>query len=75
MRSILQDFCRTKVRDNQPGYLTSPISGNREHDLRNYDELKAAGGDYLVIWGCEIKKKNLDSLIEKLSAFIGVGIP
>jgi site-specific DNA-cytosine methylase len=42
-------------------------------DQKNYVELNESGSDYLVIWGCEIKKMNLDNLIEKLSAFIGVG--
>ena len=43
---------------------------NKERDLRNYAELSNAEWDYLVIWGCEIKKKNLNLLIDKINNFI-----
>jgi len=46
------------------------IAKNKERDLRNYAELSNAGWDYLVIWGCEIKKKNLDFLVDKIHSFI-----
>jgi len=46
------------------------IAKNKERDLRNYAELKDAGWDYLVIWGCEIKKRKLDLLVDKISTFI-----
>jgi DNA mismatch endonuclease Vsr len=46
------------------------IIKNRERDLRNYAELNEAGWDYLVIWGCEIKKKVFSELIFKISGFL-----
>jgi len=51
-------------------FWENKITKNKERDLRNYTELNNAGWDYLVIWGCEIKKKNLDFLIEKISSFL-----
>lgn len=55
---------------NRP-FWEHKIACNQERDLKNYAELNEAGWDYLVIWGCEIKKRNLDSLINKLKLFIG----
>jgi DNA mismatch endonuclease Vsr len=51
-------------------FWENKIARNIERDNKNYIELKEAGWEYLVIWGCEIKKKNLDFLIEKITRFI-----
>jgi len=61
---------RGKLPETNKLFWEAKISKNKERDLRNYAELSNAGWEYLVIWGCEIKKKNLDFLIEKLSQFI-----
>ena len=51
-------------------FWENKITKNKERDLRNYAELRNANWDYLVIWGCEIKKRNLNQLIEKITSFI-----
>ena len=50
-------------------FWESKINKNRERDLKNYYELNNAGWDYLVIWACEIKKKNIDYLLSKIKHF------
>ena len=47
-------------------YWEQRIIKTKKRDIRNYKELKSYGWEYLVIWECEIKNKNLDVLIKKL---------
>ena len=54
---------------NKP-FWEAKIIKNKERDLKNYIELSDAGWEYLVIWGCELKKRKLNLLIDKLSMFI-----
>ena len=51
-------------------FWENKMAKNKERDLKNYLELSNAGWDYLVIWGCEIKKRNLNLLIDNISRFI-----
>jgi DNA mismatch endonuclease Vsr len=46
------------------------IEKNVARDARNYSELRSAGWEYLVVWGCEIKKKNFGILKDKISGFL-----
>jgi DNA mismatch endonuclease Vsr len=64
------DCKRGRLPETNRLFWENKISGNRERDLKNYDELKAAGGDYLVIWGCEIKRRKVNELIEKINSFL-----
>jgi len=61
---------RGQLPETNKVFWENKITKNKERDLRNYIELSNAGWKYLVIWGCEIKKKNLDLLIKKLYSFI-----
>jgi DNA mismatch endonuclease Vsr len=61
---------RGQLPETNKVFWENKITKNKERDLRNYTELSDAGWKYLVIWGCEIKKKNLDLLIKKLYSFI-----
>ena len=61
---------RGQLPETNKLFWETKIAKNKERDLRNYAELRDAGWDYLVIWGCEIKKRKLDQLIEKISSFI-----
>jgi len=65
---------RGKLPETNKVFWENKITRNKERDLRNYTELSNAGWEYLVIWGCEIKKKNLVFLIEKINSFISKGI-
>lgn len=44
---------------------------NKTRDIKNYNLLDSMGWKYLVIWECEIKKKNIDLLKEKIISFLG----
>ena len=61
---------RGQLPETNKLFWENKITKNKERDLRNYTELSNAGWDYLVIWGCEIKKRNLNKLIEKIRRFI-----
>jgi len=61
---------RGQLPETNKLFWENKITKNKERDLKNYTELSNAGWEYLLIWGCEIKKKNLDLLINKLSKFI-----
>ncbi len=43
---------------------------NQERDLRNYRELKEKGWSYLVIWECELKKKDEQEMYNRIFNFI-----
>jgi DNA mismatch endonuclease Vsr len=64
------DCKRGQLPKTNGSFWTNKIAKNQDRDLRNYTELKVAGWDYLIIWGCEIKKKNLNFLIEKIDKFL-----
>jgi DNA mismatch endonuclease Vsr len=64
------DCKRGRLPETNRAFWENKIVKNKMRDRKNYLELNEAGWDYLVIWGCEIKKKNLDILIKKIEKFI-----
>jgi DNA mismatch endonuclease Vsr len=63
--------CRKgKLPVSNKEYWENKINKTKSRDKKNYKELKSNGWDYLVIWECEIKKKNLDNLIIKITKFL-----
>ena len=46
------------------------IEGNVHRDADNCAALTAAGWDYLVVWECELKEKNLEPLWDLIAAFL-----
>jgi DNA mismatch endonuclease Vsr len=67
------DCKRGHLPSTNTSFWAAKIAKNQERDSKNYEELHKAGWDYLVIWGCEIKKKNSDNLKVKILNFIGDG--
>jgi DNA mismatch endonuclease Vsr len=66
-------ICRHgKLPESNHTYWENKITKTKERDIRNYNELKDNGWDYLVIWECELKKKQLDVLIDKIANFLAV---
>ncbi|MDR2406501.1 MAG: very short patch repair endonuclease [Bacteroidales bacterium] len=61
---------RGQLPETNKSFWANKIAKNRQRDLKNCVELNEAGWDYLIIWGCEIKKKNLDNLINKIENFL-----
>jgi DNA mismatch endonuclease Vsr len=64
------DCKRGKLPVSNKFFWENKITQNKARDQKNYVELNTAGWDYLVIWGCELKKKNLDFLINKIENFL-----
>jgi DNA mismatch endonuclease Vsr len=64
------DCKRGQLPETNRPFWENKIAKNKVRDQKNYVELNEAGWDYLVIWGCEIKKRNLDVLIEKIEKFL-----
>jgi DNA mismatch endonuclease Vsr len=61
---------RGKLPASNTQYWETKITKTKERDKRNYADLKSNGWDYLVIWECEIKKKEMDILINKIADFL-----
>ncbi|GHT79435.1 very short patch repair endonuclease [Spirochaetia bacterium] len=51
-------------------FWEAKIAKNKARDAKNYVELAGAGWNFLVIWGCEIKKKNIGVLKDKIARFL-----
>jgi DNA mismatch endonuclease Vsr len=64
------DCKRGRLPESNRTFWENKIAKNKVRDQKNYVELNEAGWDYLVIWSCEIKKRSLDILIEKISKFL-----
>lgn len=46
------------------------IKSNAARDKKNYSFLSAAGWSYLVVWECETKARELESLLLKIETFL-----
>jgi DNA mismatch endonuclease Vsr len=64
------DCKRGQLPETNISFWEDKIAVNKERDLRNYHELNEAGWEYLVIWGCEIKKRHLEFLVDKINKFL-----
>jgi DNA mismatch endonuclease Vsr len=61
---------RGQLPATNSAFWEAKITKNKERDKRNYAELEENGWDYLVLWGCELKKKNLEKLVDKITRFL-----
>lgn len=66
------DCSRGKLPTSNAEFWEHKIEKNKERDEKNYLELRAKGWACLVIWQCEIKKKNMMILEEKILSFMKV---
>lgn len=51
-------------------FWKNKIDVNKKRDLYNYEELKNKDWEYLIIWECELKKKNKSNLVNKIIDFM-----
>lgn len=58
-----------KPKSNQD-YWIPKIERNRQRDIENIADLKAAGWTVLIVWECEIAK---DDFLNKLYKFLSAG--
>jgi DNA mismatch endonuclease Vsr len=63
---------RGKLPQTNHVFWKEKINKTKERDKKNYKDLKANGWDYLIIWECEIKKKKMDVLINKIVNFLRI---
>ncbi len=56
---------------SNPEFWKRKIEGNVIRDSENYLKLINNGWEYLIIWECETKEKNLQQLWEKIQSFLG----
>ena len=63
---------RGKLPSSNTQYWENKITKTKKRDKRNYADLKSNGWKYLVIWECEIKKKKMDVLINKIAEFLEI---
>lgn len=47
------------------------LEANRLRDIKCQEALRLEGWQVLVVWECELKKRDLPSLSERLAAFLG----
>lgn len=65
------DCKRGHLPETNREFWERKIQKNMERDQANYDECNRNGWSYLVIWQCEIKSANIDSIKTRLSEFLG----
>lgn len=61
---------RAKLPDANKEEWRNKIIVNIERDNQAFTKLKDMGWNYLVIWQCEIKRKNIEAIKERLIRFI-----
>lgn len=61
---------RGHLPENNHEFWENKITANQRRDQNNYQELSDKNWDYLVIWQCEIKEKNLEQVKKRLVKFL-----
>lgn len=51
-------------------FWKNKINSNVERDNRNIKQLKELGWNVIIVWECEIKKKNMPSLLDKIANYL-----
>ena len=51
-------------------YWQTKLEKNRARDAANYEKLRAAGWNVIVIWECELRKYNRDETLNKLAVYL-----
>ncbi len=62
----MHDCGRFHWPTSNEGYWRAKILGNVERDEKNYKELIELGWNVLIVWECELRKKNLEDTMQKL---------
>ncbi|MFP1754338.1 very short patch repair endonuclease [Lonsdalea quercina] len=65
------DSCRrARLPKSNQEYWVAKLEKNKVRDALNLSKLHEMGWQTLVIWECEIKEKDTNSLLEKLKTFL-----
>jgi DNA mismatch endonuclease (patch repair protein) len=60
-----------RVPKTRREFWEAKISSNKERDARNEAALRAAGWDILIVWECELTKRDRDRLTARIKSFLG----
>lgn len=52
-------------------YWLNKIRRNKARDIKNYRYLAQYGWQILILWECELKKSNIELLINKIKNYLG----
>ena len=63
----MHDCGRFVWPETNPDYWIHKILGNVDRDHRNISQLKEMGWRVIIVWECELKKKNLSSRLDTLA--------
>ena len=61
---------RSTIPETNETFWRKKITKNIDNDVKKCKELIELGWDYLVIWQCEIKSKNVEILKRRVSDFL-----
>ena len=66
-------FCNegSRTPKSNTKYWVDKINRNKERDAKNLAALQSMGWSYLVIWECEIDKRNSEIISRRLTSFLG----
>lgn len=56
----------SKLPQTNVDFWEKKISSNVERDKRNVKDLIDLGWNVIIVWECEIKKKNMDNLLNRI---------
>jgi DNA mismatch endonuclease (patch repair protein) len=63
--------CRLgRVPKSHKDYWVGKIIGNHKRDLRTLRLLRRSGWNYLVLWECHLRKRNLSQLSSRILRFL-----
>ncbi|HEX8278114.1 MAG TPA: very short patch repair endonuclease [Segetibacter sp.] len=61
------DGCRKASRPtSKVEFWNDKLNGNMNRDAKNMKMLKEGGWKVIIVWGCELKKKDTENLTERL---------
>lgn len=65
--------CRNVTPENNAEFWAKKREYNRNHDEQVNEALEAKGWKVIRIWECELKKKNIELLLEKIAPILEQG--
>lgn len=61
---------KSRLPETNREFWETKLKYNCKNDRTKYRELKKSGWDYMIIWQCEIKKRNTEKLKTKIRKFL-----
>lgn len=61
---------RASLPSTNREFWEDKITNNKTRDGSNYRQLKKLGWSYLVLWQCDLKKKNEEEISKRISKFL-----